>query len=125
MREFEIDGRHTTSLSAFFAEFGRVLLPGVFWGQNLDALDDVLYGGFGTPDEGFVIRWRYSAEARKTLGYPETIRQLEFRLAHCDPSYREPVERELSLAKACTGPTVFDWLVEIIRSHPDVPLVLD
>ena len=38
---------------------------------------------------------------------------------------REPVERELSLAKANTGPTVFDWLVEIIRSHPDVPLVLD
>jgi len=125
MRQFEIDGRLTTSLGAFFAEFGRVLLPRVFWGQNLDALDDVLYGGFGTPDEGFVIRWLHSAEARKALGYPETIRQLEFRLAHCDPSCREPVERELSLAKANTGPTVFDWLVEIIRSHPDVPLVLD
>ena len=125
MREYEIDGRLTTSLKAFFAEIGRVLLPGVAWGENLDALDDVLYGGFGTPDEGFAIRWRNSSEARKALGYPETVRELEFRLAHCHASNREPVERELGLARANAGPTVFDWLVEIIRSHPDVPLVLD
>ena len=125
MREYEIDGRRTTSLSAFFAEVSQVLLPGVSWGRNLDAFDDVLYGGFGTPDEGFVIRWRNSAEAREALGYPETVRQLEFRLAHCHPCSRDLVERELNLARANTGPTVFDWLVEIIRSHPDVPLVLD
>jgi RNAse (barnase) inhibitor barstar len=125
MRQYEIDGRRTNSLGAFFAEFSRVLLPGVSWGQNLDALDDVLYGGFGTPDEGFAIRWLCSSEARKALGYAETIRQLEFRLAHCDPSYRGPVERELSLAKANIGPTVFDWLVKIIRSHRDIRLVLD
>jgi len=125
MREYEIDGRRTKSLSAFFAEVSRVLLPGLSWGRNLDAFDDVLYGGFGTPDEGFVIRWRNSSEAREALSYPETVRQLEFRLAHCHPSSREPVERELNLARANTGPTVFDWLLEIIRSHPDVPLVLD
>jgi hypothetical protein len=45
MREYEIDGRRTTSLNAFFAEVSRVLLPGVSWGRNLDAFDDVLYGG--------------------------------------------------------------------------------
>jgi hypothetical protein len=51
------------------------------------------------------------------LGYHETVRQLERKLARCHPSNRDHVRRELELARAGGGPTVFDWLIEIVRDH--------
>jgi hypothetical protein len=58
--------------------------------------------------------------SQRRLGYDETVRQLELRLQRCHPSNRKSVAEELAQAQAHTGPTVFDWLVEIIRIHgPD------
>lgn len=87
------------------------------WGQNLDAFNDVLRGGFGTPDEGFILRWENSATSKELLGYPETVRQLELRLERCHPDGRTFVQRNLSDARGGVGPTVFDWLIEIISVH--------
>lgn len=131
--EYVLDGSRITSLETFYDEISRVLIPGRQWGRNLDAFADILRGGFGTPDEGFTLRWSHSADAKKALGYPETVRQLEIRLECCHPSNRREVGRMLSDARAGTGQTVFDRLVEIIRYHgPDgeqandnVRLVLD
>lgn len=131
--EYVLDGSRITSLETFYDEISRVLIPGRQWGRNLDAFNDILRGGFGTPDEGFTLRWSHSADAKKTLGYPETVRQLEIRLGCCHPSNRRDVRRMLSDARAGTGQTVFDWLVEIIRHHgpggeqakDNVRLVLD
>jgi RNAse (barnase) inhibitor barstar len=115
-REYVIDGMRTNSLEAFYDEFSRVALDAP-WGRNLDAFNDVLRGGFGTPNEGFTLRWSNSAAARALLDYPETIRQLQLRLERCHPANRERVQRELSDAERGLGPTVFDWLVEIISDH--------
>lgn len=115
--EYVLDGAHTTSLEVFFKQFSDVVLSGARWGQNLDAFNDVLKGGFGTPDEGFTLRWHNSELARASLGYPETVRQLELRLERCHPSNRDAVQRDLSDARRGAGPTVFDWLVEIISIH--------
>ena len=94
-----------------------MLIPGAEWGRNLDAFNDVLRGGFGTPPGGFTLRWKNSELSRQRLGYSETVRQLEDRLRHCHPSNRKNVENELKLARAGQGPTVFDWIVDIIRIH--------
>lgn len=65
----EIDGGRCRTLNGFYDEVERKLLQhGVRWGRNLDAFNDVLRGGFGTPDGGFVLRWRRSASSRKYLG---------------------------------------------------------
>jgi hypothetical protein len=95
----------------------RVLIPAAEWGHNLDAFNDILRGGFGTPEGGFVLRWVNSALSRERLGYPETVRQLERRLASCHPANREYVAADLERARQGVGPTVFDWLVEIIAVH--------
>lgn len=63
--------------------------------------------------------------SRVRLGYPETIRQLHTRLERSHPSNREHVSAELEEAEQQRRPTVFDWLVEIIRSHRDIELSLD
>jgi RNAse (barnase) inhibitor barstar len=118
MMVYEIDGTGFSTLEEFFAEFGRVVIPqsGPV-SDNLDAFDDVLSGGFGTPDEGFTLRWKNHAVSRQRLGYPETVRQLELRFARCHPTNRARVPLDLKEAQAHRGPTVFEWLTEIIRDH--------
>lgn len=116
-RTYEIDGATFSTLEEFYEEIGRVLAPGAAWGHNLNALNDLLRGGFGTPDNGFRLRWKNSAISRQRLGYEETIRQLEQHLIRCHPSNRASIEHDLNLAHAHRGSTVFDWLVELIQSH--------
>jgi RNAse (barnase) inhibitor barstar len=114
---YEIDGRDFATLDEFYDVISRVLIPGASWGRNLDAFNDILRGGFGTPDDGFVLRWVHSALSRERLGYPETARQLEIRLTRCHPTGREAVGADLQRARQGVGATVFDWLVEIIKDH--------
>jgi hypothetical protein len=114
---YDIDGRVFTALEGFFEEVGRGLIPGADWGHNLDAFNDILRGGFGTPAGGFVLRWRNSAISRRRLGHAETVIQLRRRLTTCHPSNRRLVREELKRAERGEGPTVFDWLVEIIQDH--------
>jgi len=119
-----IDGEQFSTLDEFYKEVSRKLIPGAEWGRNLDAFDDILRGGFGTPQEGFVLVWRSSGLSRERLGYAETIRQLERRLLRCHPSSRSAVKVQLSRARRSEGPTCFDWLVEIIQRHSDVEIRL-
>jgi RNAse (barnase) inhibitor barstar len=73
MHEFEIDGASFETLEGFYDEVSRVLVRGRFWGRNLDAFNDILRGGFGTPDEGFVLRWRNHDLSRRRLPEFETL----------------------------------------------------
>jgi RNAse (barnase) inhibitor barstar len=115
--EYVLDGTRIGSLEAFYEEISRTLIPGADWGRNLDAFNDILRGGFGTPEEGFTLRWVHSEISREQLGYPETVRQLERRLERCHPTNRERMQDYLSEARQNKGPTVFDWLVDIIQRH--------
>jgi RNAse (barnase) inhibitor barstar len=116
-KTYVIDGARFSSLEEFYDEISSVLIPGAYWGRNLDAFNDILRGGFGTPEGGFVLRWENSRLSRRRLGYRETVRQLQLRLQRCHPSNRERVRRDLNKARQEQGPTVFDWLVEIIEDH--------
>lgn len=116
-KQFVLDGSRFSTLEGFYEEISTVLIPGVAWGRNLDAFNDILRGGFGTPAEGFVLRWSQSAMSRATLSYPETVRQLEARLGRCHPSNRAEVAEKLALAESGKGQTVFDWLIQIIEVH--------
>ena len=133
MTTYEIDGENFSTLEEFYDEISRVVIPGADWGRNLDAFNDILRGGFGTPDEGFALRWKNHAVSQQALGYEETTRQLELMLGRCHPNHRAEFRAELEDARAGRGPTVFEWLVEIIQIHGEgggeaednVELVLD
>jgi RNAse (barnase) inhibitor barstar len=106
---YEIDGLDFSTLEEFYDHISRVLIPDADWGRNLDAFNDILRGGFGTPEGGFVLRWKNSRASRDRLGYDETARQLERRLTRCHPTNRLLVSQELALARQHVGSTVFDW----------------
>ena len=116
-REYQIDGCQFSDLQGFFDQISQILIPGADWGRNLDAFNDILRGGFGTPEDGFVLVWTNSEESKKRLGYAETVTQLERRLERCHRTNREGVAEDLDRAKRNEGNTVFDWLVEIIVVH--------
>ncbi|MGH9418758.1 MAG: barstar family protein, partial [Thermoanaerobaculia bacterium] len=63
---FEIDGGRINNLEDFVVEIRSALhIP---WNGNLDAFNDYLRGGMGTPDGGFVLRWANSDRSRVNLG---------------------------------------------------------
>lgn len=113
----EINGDNFASLEEFYAEVSRKVIPEADWGRNLDAFNDILRGGFGTPEDGFVLVWKNHSVSRERLGYEETVHQLQLKLERCHPSNAELVARDLAAAQRHEGATVFDWLVAIIRDH--------
>jgi RNAse (barnase) inhibitor barstar len=68
MATYEIDGANFSTIDGFYDEISRVLIPGATWGRNLDAFNDILWGGFGTPEEGFVLVWENHHLSRDRLG---------------------------------------------------------
>ena len=123
---YSIDGENFSTLDEFFDEFKSVLTPDYWWGKNLDAFNDVLVGGFGTPGEDYVLIWKNSKLSKERLGYGETLKELESMLRKCHPTARSIIAEELRLAKAQTGPTVFDWIVDAIRKqNPKIDLILE
>lgn len=82
---------------------------------SLDAFNDILRGGCGTPDEGFEFRWLNSHRSREALGWPATIRWLENTIVRCHPSNVPRLTAELEAARRGDGTTLFDWIVEIIE----------
>jgi RNAse (barnase) inhibitor barstar len=111
-----IDGANFSDFDGFAREFSR-LLCSYTWRGNLDAFNDLLRGGFGTPDNGWVLRWLNAESSRAALGHEATIRRLEGLLYTCHPSNGSSIEARISNARRGEGPTLFDEIVDIIRVH--------
>ena len=123
---YVIDGANFSTLEGFFEEVRCILVPALEWSiRTLDGFDDILWGGFGTPDDSFTLVWQNAALSKERLGYQETVRQLEERVANCHPSNQADFRAKLELAKQHRGPTVFDWLITIIEEHDHIILRLD
>jgi RNAse (barnase) inhibitor barstar len=113
----EIDGSRFDTLEDFWEEISARLIPGAMWGRNFDAFNDILRGGFGTPEGGFRLRWINFQRSRANLGYPETIRWLEEKAQRCHQSNVLSVKRDIETARRGEGQTVADIIIDIIRIH--------
>lgn len=123
---YEIDGQKFSTLEEFAKEFTQKLNLEISWNGNLDALNDILYGGFGTPDEGFILVWRNSELSRKTLGHGETLKWLKEGIQNCHPLNISHFEKRIQEAERQEGETLFDMIVEIFNEdeHNDIELKL-
>jgi hypothetical protein len=111
-----IDGAAFSDFEGFQQHFSA-LLDDHRWGGSLDALNDILRGGFGTPDEAWVLRWLNSDLSRAALGYEGTLKRLQAIHGTCHPTNRSDVRQRIEMARRREGPTLFDEIVEIIRGH--------
>jgi RNAse (barnase) inhibitor barstar len=114
--KFILDGYDFKTLEEFYDEISSILSLPSWWGRNLDALNDVLRSDF-MPEQGYVIIWKNSHLSKQFLGYEETVRQLTKRLERGHPNNLLFIQKQIDEAMQQIGPTVFDWVVEIIRNH--------
>ena len=65
---YTIDGKAFSTIEEFAKYFSATVLRDHTWRGNLDAFNDILRGGFGTPDGGFVLVWQDHITSRHRLG---------------------------------------------------------
>ncbi|RMI30630.1 barstar family protein [Nocardia stercoris] len=117
-----IDGDRFDDYEGFTREFSS-LLDDHRWHGNLDAFSDILSGGFGTPEEGFTLRWDHSDRSRRVLGHRAQADLLRAALPHVHPDNARGFRARIAHAEHGRGPTLFDTITEIIREHrPGGPL---
>lgn len=129
MKTLIIDGNDFSTLNGFYDAAEQVLAYGLDWqaGHNLDAFNDLLYGGFGVvaPFEKFTLVWKNSSKSRTDLGKAETILYYEKKLASKQRLQFDMLAQKLAKVKADDGETLFEILVSIIQDHKQINLVLE
>ena len=120
MKRYVIDGNAFDGLESFYDHIGKLLCPGHQWGGNLDAFNDILWGGWGAFDEGEPVEliWKNSAKSKEDLGAAVTIAWLEDGLDRIHPSNRETWMERIAAVRRGKGQTLYEQLVEIIRDNP-------
>ncbi|MBN2155257.1 MAG: barstar family protein [Candidatus Lokiarchaeota archaeon] len=113
---FIIDGSKFSTLEEFYDHISTVFSLPSWWGRNLDAFDELFHSDI-LPAQGYHIIWKNIAVSQQRLGYEETVRQLSERLETCDPNNIAHIKEDLEKAQNGLGPTVFDWLIEIICDY--------
>lgn len=109
---YVIDGDKASTWPELVKSINSFIPQSEWQGNSLDALDDILYGGYGTPDS-FVIVWDDSETSREALGYEAT------------KSYYARLPNFEQLYKAGHIQTLFDMVVGIFRGHPNIELRLE
>lgn len=123
---FTIDGRNIGDIPSFYDELNRVFMPDEDWqlGQSLDALDDMLYGGYGALHErgDVTIVWTEFEKCRQALGVEATRDHYLAKLTHPDRFNAERIRNDLDSLNRGVGPTYFDIILQIFADHPNITL---
>jgi hypothetical protein len=118
-----IDGARFVDFHGFVDEFNRTYVRqfNAIWNGNLDAFNDYL----DWLDGEYTLVWLNAEESGRNLGHAEMVRWLAGNIQTCHPDNIMDVATRIRDARLGLGPTLFDWLVQIIREdHPQVELRL-
>ena len=84
MKTMVLDGNRFSDLEGFYTEMDLLLTKNLTWktGHNLDALNDLLRGGFGVHEyeEPITLRWINYNKSKKKLGDLLVLKLLEIML---------------------------------------------
>ncbi|SDQ19558.1 ribonuclease inhibitor [Microbacterium sp. cf332] len=127
-RELRIEGSRVGDIPSLYVELNRVLMPDEDWtlGESLDALDDLLYGGFGVlaTSPSARIVWVDAEQSRRALGRTATRAWYAGKLARPDVYASAPARAALADLDRGAGRTYFDLVLEVFAGHSEVELVL-
>jgi len=125
-QQLVIDGSRIRDIASFYDEINRVFMADAGWtlAHSLDALDDMLYGGYGALDGNAPVTlvWTNHEENRRDLGLDATRAFLSAKLDKPGMFDSALIQRKLDALEAGTGQTFFDIVLEIIASHPNITL---
>ncbi len=107
-----IDGDKIRTWPQFVASINAIIPQAEWQGRSLDALDDILYGGYGMPDK-FIIIWKASDVSRQALGLEATR------------SFYKNLPNFEQLSEAGHIKTLFEMVVDIFKGHDTLDLRLE
>lgn len=124
IRTVLIDGRNIHDIPSFYEEINRVFMAGEDWklGQSLDALDDMLYGGYGAiqGSEPVILIWRQMEKNRTDLGLGATRAHYRSKLDFPDRFNLQRVHDDIAALERGEGATYFDMICEVLAGHPQI-----
>ncbi|UQB69487.1 ribonuclease inhibitor [Epilithonimonas zeae] len=114
-----INGSHFSNMEGFYEEVSQLFMKDEDWKVGtLDGFDDVLYGFRGE------IIWKNSQKSREDLGFDSTKEFYENKIQIGKPFNVELIQQKLDELIDGKGQTLFEILIEIIRSHQNINLTL-
>lgn len=123
----QIDGAAIHDIPSFYAEINRVFMADEDWqlGPSLDALDDLLYGGYGAlaRHPGATVVWRGSGHSRAALGRETTRAWLQKKLEQSGTFNGDAIAGQLAALERGQGQTYFEIVLEIFAAHPGITLI--
>ncbi|MEG3093444.1 barstar family protein [Sphingomonas sp. PB1R3] len=126
-KTLEILGHAIVDIPSFYAEINRVFMANESWslGESLDALNDLLYGGYGAIEGHELVKliWRDVDVSRSALGLAATRTFLAEKLKRPGTFNVDIIAGQLAALERGAGQTYFDIVLEIIGDHPNIELV--
>ena len=126
-KEIQIDGSKIQDLTSLYKEFNDKLMPNEDWelGESLDALDDLLYGGFGEINGNEAIRlvWTDFERMKEFFGYDFTLNFYQNKLKYPEIFNKDLIKNSIDELQNGNGKTYFEIILEIIESHSNIELV--
>lgn len=127
VKTLTLEGARIRDIASFYAEVNRVFMAGEDWtlGPSLDALDDLLRGGYGAirGREPVRIVWKDMAASRSAFGVAATAAYLRAKLDRPDLFNAERIGRQLDAVECGAGPTYFDTVLQILADDPNIDLI--
>jgi len=121
-----LQGSAAGDIPSFYAEINRVFMADEDWqlGHSLDALDDMLYGGYGVlaGHESAKVIWQDIEQTRSALGVETTRTWLQAKLDADGTFNVRTVAAQLEALDAGQGQTYFQIVMEIFAAHPRIQL---
>ncbi|MDG3583589.1 ribonuclease inhibitor [Galbibacter pacificus] len=127
VKKFTIDGNSIFDIPSFYKEVNREFMKNEDWNiaENLDALNDLFYGGFGELKsiEACDLVWKNIAKNKTDLGRQTTIEFYKNKLKKPSIYNTVFIKKKLAELEQGQGKTYFDIIMEIIENHPQINLI--
>lgn len=124
-----LEGKNIHDIPSFYKEINRVFMQNEDWklGESLDALNDLLFGGFGILNglSNIQLIWNNSQISSEALGYNTTKVSYLKKIEPGSPFNRTFFEQKLTELDAGNGRTYFQIILDIISDHPNIQLVIN
>ena len=122
-----IDGNNIYDIESFYWEINKVFMKDEDWtlGPSLDALNDLLYGGYGVMKghDQTTITWLAFEKNRVDLGYKCTKDYYLNKISQPEIFNQVHFQKKLQELENDNGQTYFDIILEIIKEHPNIELI--
>ncbi|RZJ72643.1 MAG: ribonuclease inhibitor [Flavobacterium sp.] len=123
-----LSGELITDIYSFYHQINTLFMQQEEWriSQSLDALDDMLYGSYGVLKlhPKIYLIWRNHQFSADALGSELTRNYYLEKLVPGSPFNKQFFKHQLAELDAGHGMTYFDQIIEIIRSHENIQLLL-